>query len=142
MTGEQEGRRFAEIDAPRRLAAAVVTVPGVRELAPGLRSLVASAAAKVLRREGGEALGVDVIEDEHGPRVRIDAHLDDSRRVSDVVDEIVEVVAAVMSAGAPPAADGASAEESGVRGPVAVDLRIVSRTSTKPSTVTSTSGSI
>ena len=99
-----------------RLAGSVTAIAGVRALAPGLRDLVATAAAKVLRRSGGEPTGVDVSRGGDGVKVRIDAHLDDTRSVTDVVDEIFAVIEADLTGAAMAAV-----------GPLDIDLRVVSR---------------
>lgn len=99
-----------------RLADSVTSIAGVRALAPGLRDLVATAAAKVLRRVGGEPTGVDVSRGGDGVKVRIDAHLDDSRSVADVVDEIFAVIEADLTSAAMEADR-----------PLDIDLRVVSR---------------
>lgn len=99
-----------------RLAGSVTSIAGVRALAPGLRDLVATAAAKVLRRAGGEPTGVDVSRGGDGVKVRIDAHLDDTRSVAEVVDEIFTVIEADLTSGAMEA-----------DGPLDIDLRVVSR---------------
>lgn len=99
-----------------RLADSVTSIAGVRALAPGLRDLVATATAKVLRRAGGEPVGVDVTRGGDGVKVRIDAHLDRTRSVAEVVDEIFSVVEADIACG-PVEADGR----------LDIDLRVVSR---------------
>ncbi|GAA1861567.1 hypothetical protein [Brevibacterium marinum] len=99
-----------------RLAESVTSVAGVRALAPGLRDLVATATAKVLRRSGGEPTGVDVTHGGDEVKVRIDAHLDETRPVAEVIDEIFAVVEADKGAGLVEAT-----------GPLDIDLRIVSR---------------
>lgn len=104
------GIDFDELAASLQLTESVTSVAGVRALAPGLRDLVATATAKVLRRAGGEPVGVDVTLRGEVVNVRIDAHLDDSRSVAAIVDEIC----AVVEAGLAP-------------GPLEIDLRVVSR---------------
>lgn len=104
-----------------RLADSVTSIPGVRALAPGLRDLVATATAKVLRRAGGEPVGVDVSRVVDRVKVRIDAHLDDTRSVAEVVDEIFAVVEADIAHA--DIAHGAG----GAAGPLDIDLRVVSR---------------
>lgn len=99
-----------------RLADSVTSIAGVRALAPGLRDLVATATAKVLRRAGGEPLGVDVTRGGDGVKVRIDAHLDRTRSVAEVVDEIFSVVEADIACGPVEAC-----------GRLDIDLRVVSR---------------
>ncbi|SMY00786.1 hypothetical protein BANT918_02573 [Brevibacterium antiquum CNRZ 918] len=99
-----------------RLADSVTSIAGVRALAPGLRDLVATATAKVLRRAGGEPVGVDVTRGGDGVKVRIDAHLDRTRSVAEVVDEIFSVVEADIACGPVEAC-----------GRLDIDLRVVSR---------------
>ncbi|SDS57089.1 hypothetical protein SAMN04489751_2318 [Brevibacterium sandarakinum] len=108
--------RGEEIAESVRVADSVTSVAGVRALAPGLRDLVATAAAKVLRRSGDEPVGVDVSRSRDSVKVRIDAHLDDTRSVAEVVDEIFSVIAADLS--------GEAAEADGR---LDIDLRVVSR---------------
>lgn len=95
----------------QQLAHRIAGIGGVASLAPGMKDLVASATARVLRRSGGEPVGIDLSESENGWRVRIDAHFDDSRSVAAIVDEIF----------------GAVDREVGK--PVEVDLRVISRDS-------------
>lgn len=105
-----------EVVESARLADSVTSIAGVRALAPGLRDLVATATAKVLRRTGGEPVGVDVSRGNDGVKVRIDAHLDRTRSVAEVVDEIFSVVEADIARGAVE-----------VSGRLDIDLRVVSR---------------
>lgn len=106
----------SEVAESERLATSVTSVPGVRSLAPGLRDLVATATPRVLRRVGGEPVGVDVARGNDGVKVRIDAHLDRTRSVAEVVDEIFSVVEADIARGAVEAS-----------GRLDIDLRVVSR---------------
>ncbi|MBM6589681.1 hypothetical protein [Brevibacterium sp. RIT 803] len=105
-----------EVVESARLADSVNSIAGVRALAPGLRDLVATATAKVLRRTGDEPVGVDVTRGGDGVKVRIDAHLDHTRSVTEVVDEIFSVVEADIARGAVE-----------VSGRLDIDLRVVSR---------------
>lgn len=105
-----------EVVESARLADSVTSIAGVRALAPGLRDLVATATAKVLRRTGDEPVGVDVARGGDGVKVRIDAHLDHTRSVAEVVDEIFSVVEADIARGAVE-----------VSGRLDIDLRVVSR---------------
>lgn len=114
--GAAAGGRGEEIAESVRLADSVTSVAGVRALAPGLRDLVATAAAKVLRRSGDEPVGVDVSRSGDSVKVRIDAHLDDTRSVAEVVDEIFSVIAADFARGAVE-----------VSGRLDIDLRVISR---------------
>lgn len=93
----------------QQLANEIAGIGGVASLAPGMKDLVASATARVLRRTGGEPMGIDLTESSDGYRVRIDAHFDDSRSVAAIVDEIFSVV------------------DREVGEPVEVDLRVISR---------------
>ena len=93
----------------RQLSHEVAGIAGVESLAPGMKDLVASATARVLRRAGGQPTGIDLSESDDGWRVRIDAHFDDSRSVASIVDEIFTVV------------------DREVGEPVEVDLRVISR---------------
>ncbi|MCT1445928.1 hypothetical protein M3G43_01420 [Brevibacterium casei] len=93
----------------RQLSHEVAGIAGVESLAPGMKDLVASATARVLRRAGGQPTGIDLSESDDGWRVRIDAHFDDSRSVASIVDEIFTVVDREVGA------------------PVEVDLRVISR---------------
>lgn len=93
----------------QQLANEIAGIGGVASLAPGMKDLVASATARVLRRTGGEPMGIDLTESSDGYRVRIDAHFDDSRSVASIVDEIFTVVDREVGA------------------PVEVDLRVISR---------------
>lgn len=95
----------------QQLAHRIVGIGGVASLAPGMKDLVASATARVLRRSGGEPVGIDLSESDTGWRVRIDAHFDDSRSVAVIVDEIFGVV------------------DREVGKPVEVDLRVITRDS-------------
>ncbi|SMX82431.1 hypothetical protein BSP239C_01486 [Brevibacterium sp. 239c] len=108
--------RDEEIVESLRLADSVTSIDGVRALAPGLHALVATATAKVLRRTGGEPVGVDVTRGGDRVKVKIDAHLDHTRSVAEVVDEIFSVVEADIARGA---------VEAGGR--LDIDLRVVSR---------------
>lgn len=108
--------REEEIVESARLADSVTSIDGVRALAPGLHALVATATAKVLRRTGGEPVGVDVTRGGDRVKVRIDAHLDHTRSVAEIVDEIFSVVEADIARGA---------VEAGGR--LDIDLRVVSR---------------
>ena len=92
----------------RQLSHEVAGIAGVESLAPGMKDLVASATARVLRRAGGQPTGIDLSESDDGWRVRIDAHFDDSRSVASIVDEIFTVVDREVGA------------------PVEVDLRVIS----------------
>ncbi|WP_209324201.1 hypothetical protein [Brevibacterium renqingii] len=102
--------------ASARVTRSVLEVPGVTALAPGLRDLVATAAARVLRRGGGEPLSVDVCRAGDGARVRVAAHLDDSRAVAEIVDELFAVIEVDVRAGTEAAL-----------GEIDIDLRVVSR---------------
>lgn len=113
--GNGNGRGEGVVESAR-LADSVTSIAGVRALAPGLRDLVATATAKVLRRTGGEPVGVDVSRGNDGVKVRIDAHLDRTRSVAEVVDEIFSVVEADIARGAVE-----------VSGRLDIDLRVVSR---------------
>ena len=93
----------------QQLANEIAGIGGVASLAPGMKDLVASATARVLRRTGGEPMGIDLTESSDGYRVRIDTHFDDSRSVAAIVDEIFSVV------------------DREVGEPVEVDLRVISR---------------
>lgn len=95
----------------QQLAHRIAGIGGVASLAPGMKDLVASAAARVLRRSGGEPVGIDLSETEGGHRVRIAAHFDDSRSVAAIVDEIFAAV------------------DREIGEPVEVDLRVLSRDS-------------
>lgn len=92
-----------------RLTQSVVGVAGVAALAPGLRDLVASATARVLHRAGGQSHGIDLSRSDGRVRVRIDAHVDSTRSVSAIVNEIHAVVTREIDE------------------PVDVDLRVLSR---------------
>ena len=81
-----------------QLTESVTSVAGVRGLAPGLRDLVATAAAKVLRRVRWRAGRCRRGSRSDGVKVRIDAHLDDTRSVAEIVDEIFSVIAADLAA--------------------------------------------
>lgn len=116
------GIDFDELATSLQLTESVTSVAGVRALAPGLRDLVATATAKVLRRAGGEPVGVDVTSRGEGVNVRIDAHLDASRSVAAIVDEICAVVEAGVATGAVDAAGAGVAP-----GQLEIDLRVVSR---------------
>ncbi|TSI19809.1 hypothetical protein [Brevibacterium aurantiacum] len=105
-----------EVVESARLADSVTSIAGVRALAPGLRDLVATATAKVLRRTGDEPVGVDVTRGGDGVKVRIDAHLDHTRSVAEVVDEIFSVIETDIARGAVE-----------VSGRLDIDLRVVSR---------------
>ncbi|GAA1929434.1 hypothetical protein GCM10009689_05440 [Brevibacterium antiquum] len=113
VNGSNSGKEVVE---SARLADSVTSIAGVRALAPGLRDLVATATAKVLRRTGDEPVGVDVTRGGDGVKVRIDAHLDHTRAVAEVVDEIFSVVEADIARGAVE-----------VSGRLDIDLRVVSR---------------
>lgn len=113
VNGNGNGKEVVE---SARLADSVTSIAGVRALAPGLRDLVATATAKVLRRTGDEPVGVDVARGGDGVKVRIDAHLDHTRSVAEVVDEIFSVVEADIARGAVE-----------VSGRLDIDLRVVSR---------------
>lgn len=93
----------------QELSRSVSHIPGVASLAPGMKDLVVSATAKVLRRAGGEPTGIDLTQSDDGYRVRIDAHFDDSRSVAAVVDDIFAAV------------------DREVGEPVEIDLRVISR---------------
>ena len=86
----------------QQLANEIAGIGGVASLAPGMKDLVASATARVLRRTGGEPMGIDLTESSDG-------HFDDSRSVAAIVDEIFSVV------------------DREVGEPVEVDLRVISR---------------
>lgn len=114
---ESESRReFDEAAVSARLTRSVTGVAGVTGLAPGLRDMVASAAARVMRRTGAEPLQVDVLRTGEGVQVRVDAHVDDRRPVSEIVDELSAVIAVDLRA----AVDEPVGE-------IDVDVRIVSR---------------
>ncbi|WP_210603561.1 hypothetical protein [Brevibacterium oceani] len=118
MTEPKAPEAFDEAAASLRMTPAVLAVPGVTGLSPGLRDLVATAAARVMRREGGEPPSVDVRTTREGVHVRVDAHLDASRSVSGVVDDLFEIIARDLQG-----ADLRSV------GDIDIDLRIVSRSS-------------
>ncbi|UVI35801.1 hypothetical protein [Brevibacterium spongiae] len=99
-----------------RLTKSVTGVDGVTGLAPGLRDRVATAAARVMRRPADDPPTVDVDRTSGGWNVRVDAHLDDSRSVSEIVDELYAVIAVDLQA----AVDGPV-------GDIDIDVRIVSR---------------
>lgn len=116
MTENQIPRGFDEAAVSARLTESVTGVDGVTGLAPGLRDMIANAAARVMRRSGSEPLRVEVWRAGEDLNVRVDAHLDDSRPVTEIVDELFAVVAVDLRA----AVDGPIGE-------VAIDVRIVSR---------------
>lgn len=116
MTERNDTDAFDEAAASARITPSVLAVPGVSGLAPGLRDLVATTAARVMRREGGQAPSVDVRTSRDTVNVRVDVHVDASRSVSGVVDELFEVIARDLQSAAP-----------GSVGDVDIDLRIVSR---------------
>lgn len=116
MSEQGAAGTFDEGLASTRLTESVTRVPGVRGLAPGLRDLVATATARVMRRAGGEPLSVDVRRTAGGVHVRVDAHLDDSRPVAEIVDELFAVIEVDTLAGT----------EEPV-GDIDIDLRVVSR---------------
>ncbi|WP_166974563.1 hypothetical protein [Brevibacterium atlanticum] len=116
MTEPKAPEAFDEAAASMRVTPAVLAVPGVTGLAPGLRDLVATAAARVMRREGGEPPSVDVRTTREGVHVRVDAYLDASRSVSGIVDDLFEVIAEDLQGGVfDPVGD------------IDIDLRIVGR---------------
>ncbi|SDS01967.1 hypothetical protein SAMN04489752_0808 [Brevibacterium siliguriense] len=99
-----------------RLTESVIGVDGVTGLAPGLRDMIANAAARVMRRTGSEPLRVEVWRTGEALNVRVDAHLDDSRPVAEIVDELFAVIAVDLRA----AVDGPVGE-------IDIEVRIVSR---------------
>lgn len=118
MTEGTSPQAFDEVAIADRLTESVTGVSGVTGLAPGLRDMVATAAARVMRRSGGEPLRVAVDQVGAGLKVRVDAHLDDSRSVAEIVDELFAVIAVDLQAA--------------VEGPVGetdIDVHIVSRSS-------------
>jgi hypothetical protein len=116
MTERNSTEAFDEAAASARVTPSVLSVPGVTGLAPGLRDLVATAAARVMRKEGGEAPSVDVSGSGEGVKVRIDAYLDASRSVSEIVDELFEIISRDLRDA-----------DFGAVGEVDIDLHIVSR---------------
>ncbi|GGC37959.1 hypothetical protein [Brevibacterium sediminis] len=109
-------RGFDEAAVSARLTESVTGVDGVTGLAPGLRDMIANAAARVMRRTGSEPLRVEVWRTGEDLGVRIDAHLDDSRPVTEIVDELFAVIAVDLQA----AVDGPIGE-------IDIDVHIVSR---------------
>ncbi|MGC3020471.1 hypothetical protein [Brevibacterium sp. FAM 24630] len=99
-----------------QLTESVTGIGGVTGLAPGLRDMVATAAARVMRRPAGGPPRVDVARSDDGWSVRVDAHLDDSRSVSEIVDELFAVIAVDLRA----LIDGPV-------GDIDIDVRVVSR---------------
>lgn len=116
MTGQSVPGTFDDGAVSARLTESVMQVRGVLGLAPGLRDLVATATARVMRRSGGKPVSVDVSRTADGVRVRVDAHLDDSRSVAEIVDELFAVIEVDALAGT---------EEP--LGDIDIDLRVVSR---------------
>lgn len=116
MAENDTPRGFDEAEVSARLTDSVTGVDGVTGLAPGLRDMVASAAARVMRRSGSEPLRVEVWRADEDFSVRVDAHLDDSRPVTEIVDELFAVLAVDLRA----AVDGAV-------GDIDIDIRVVSR---------------
>ncbi|MFE1082291.1 hypothetical protein [Brevibacterium sediminis] len=109
-------RGFDEAAVSARLTESVTGVDGVTGLAPGLRDMIANAAARVMRRTGSEPLRVEVWRTGEDLGVRIDAHLDDSRPVTEIVDELFAVIAVDLQA----AVDGPIGE-------IDINVHIVSR---------------
>lgn len=107
---------FDAVAASTRLTGSVTKVLGVRGLAPGLRDLVATATARVMRRSGGEPVSVEVRRTAEGVHVRVNAHLDDSRPVADIIDELFAVIEVDTLAGTDEPVGG-----------IDIDLRVVSR---------------
>ncbi|MGC2939548.1 MULTISPECIES: hypothetical protein [unclassified Brevibacterium] len=118
MAENEAPRGFDEAEVSARLTDSVTGVEGVTGLAPGLRDMIASAAARVMRRSGSEPLRVEVWRTDEDFSIRVDAHLDDSRAVTEVVDELFAVIAVDLRA----AVDGPV-------GGIDIDVRIVSRSS-------------
>lgn len=116
LTEQIAAGAFDQSAISQRLTDSVTGIDGVAALAPSLRYIVATATARVLRRSGGVPVGVDLSRTAGGVRVRVDAHLDDSRPVTAIVDEIFAVVEVDIVAGT---------EES--LGELEIDLRVVSR---------------
>ncbi|MFP3395343.1 hypothetical protein ACSBQT_12200 [Brevibacterium sp. H602] len=114
--GTETSRGFDEEAVSARLTESVTGVDGVTGLAPGLRDMIANAAARVMRRTGSEPLRVEVWRSGEDLSVRIDAHLDDSRPVTEIVDELFAVIAVDLQA----AVDGPIGE-------IDIDVHIVSR---------------
>lgn len=116
LTEQTADGDFDETAISQRLTDSVTGVDGVTALAPSLRYIVATATARVLRRSGGVPVGVDVSRTAGGVRVRVDTHLDDSRPVTEIVDEIFAVIEVDLVAGT---------EEP--LGELEIDLRVVTR---------------
>ena len=81
-----------------------------------LRDMIANAAARVMQRTGSEPMRVEVWRTGEDLHVRVDAHLDDSRPVTEIVDELFAVIAVDLRA----AVDGPVGE-------IDIDVRVVSR---------------
>jgi hypothetical protein len=101
--------------APRATEALPAACPATSAMT-ALRDMIANAAARVMRRSGSEPLRVEVWRAGEDLNVRVDAHLDDSRPVTEIVDELFAVIAVDLRA----AVDGPIGE-------VDIDVRIVSR---------------
>lgn len=118
MTERNSQQAIDEAAVSTQLTQSVLRVDGVTRLAPGLRDMVASAAARVMRRPTEEVLRVDVVRSSAGWKIRVDAHLDDSRRVTEIVDELFAVIAVDLQA-----------LVEGPVGDIDIDVRVVSRDS-------------
>lgn len=116
MTENQSPQKFDETAVSARLTDSVTGVDGVTGLAPGLRDMIANAAARVMQRTGSEPMRVEAWRTGEDLHVRVDAHLDDSRPVTEIVDELFAVIAVDLRA----AVDGPVGE-------IDIDVRVVSR---------------
>ena len=116
MTENQSPQKFDETAVSARLTDSVTGVDGVTGLAPGLRDMIANAAARVMQRTGSEPMRVEVWRTGEDLHVRVDAHFDDSRPVTEIVDELFAVIAVDLRA----AVDGPVGE-------IDIDVRVVSR---------------